>query len=41
MFGIPYDAIQVIYPQSKSVQSTGGKVMQQIRYRARASPEFL
>lgn len=30
LFGIPYDAIQVIYPQSKSVQSTGGKVMQQI-----------
>ncbi len=30
MFGIPYDAIQIIYPQSKSVQSTGGKVMQQI-----------
>ncbi len=29
-FGIPYDAIQVIYPQSKSVQSTGGKVMQQL-----------
>ena len=30
LFGIPYDAIQVIYPQSKSVQSTGGKVMQQV-----------
>lgn len=29
-FGIPYEAIQVIYPQSKSVQSTGGKVMQQV-----------
>jgi len=30
LFGIPYDAIQVIYPQSKSVQSTGGKVMQRL-----------
>lgn len=30
LFGIPYTAIQVISPQSKSVQSTGGKVMQQI-----------
>lgn len=30
LFGIPYNAIQVIYPQSKSVQSTGGKVMQQL-----------
>lgn len=30
LFGIPYDAIQVIYPQSKSVQSTGGKVMERL-----------
>ena len=30
LFGIPYDAIQVIYPQSKSVQSTGGKVMERV-----------
>ncbi len=30
MFGIPYDAIQVIYPQSKTVQSTGGKVMERV-----------
>lgn len=29
-FGIPYEAIQVIYPQSKSVQSTGGKVMERV-----------
>jgi hypothetical protein len=30
LFGIPYDAIQVIYPQSKTVQSTGGKVMERV-----------
>lgn len=30
LFGIPYDAIQVIYPQSKSVQSTGGKVVERL-----------
>jgi hypothetical protein len=30
LFSIPYDAIQVIYPESKSVQSTGGKVMERI-----------
>jgi len=30
LFGIPYDAIEVIYPQSKTVQSTGGKVMERI-----------
>ena len=30
LFGIPYDAIQVIYPQSKSVQSTGGNVMERL-----------
>lgn len=30
LFGIPYDAIQVIYPESKTVQSTGGKVMQRV-----------
>lgn len=30
LFGIPYTAIQVIYPQSKSVQSTGGKVMERV-----------
>ena len=30
LFSIPYDAIQVIYPQSKSVQSTGGKVMERL-----------
>lgn len=29
-FGIPYDAIQVIYPQTQSVQSTGGKVMERV-----------
>lgn len=30
LFGIPYEAIQIIYPQSKSVQSTGGKVMERL-----------
>lgn len=30
LFGIPYDAIEVIYPQSKTVQSTGGKVMERV-----------
>lgn len=30
LFSIPYDAIQVIYPQSKTVQSTGGKVMERV-----------
>jgi len=30
LFSIPYDAIQVIYPQSKSIQSTGGKVMERL-----------
>ncbi len=30
LFSIPYKAIQVIYPQSKTVQSTGGKVMQRV-----------
>jgi hypothetical protein len=29
-FSIPYDAIIVLYPQSKSVQSTGGKVVQNV-----------
>ena len=30
LFQIPYDAIQVIYPESKSVQSTGRKVMERM-----------
>jgi len=30
LFGIPYDAIEVVYPQSKTVQSTGGKVMERV-----------
>lgn len=30
LFSIPYTAIQVVYPQSKSVQSTGGKVMERV-----------
>lgn len=30
LFSIPYDAIQVIYPDSKTVQSTGGKVMERM-----------
>ena len=30
LFGIPYESIQVIYPQSKSVQSTGGKAMERV-----------
>ena len=30
LFGIPYEAIQIVYPQSKSVQSTGGKVMERL-----------
>lgn len=29
-FGIPYDAFQVIYPQSQSVTSTGGNVVSHI-----------
>ncbi len=30
LFSIPYKAIQVIYPQSQTVQSTGGKVVQRL-----------
>lgn len=30
LFSVPYKAIQVIYPQAKSVQSTGGKVMERL-----------
>jgi hypothetical protein len=30
LFSIPYNAIEVIYPQSKTVQSTGGKVMERV-----------
>jgi hypothetical protein len=30
MFGIPYDALQVIYPHSQSVTSTGGRVIEYI-----------
>ena len=30
LFGIPYDAIMVVYPQSQTVQTTGGKVVQHI-----------
>jgi hypothetical protein len=29
-FGIPYDALQVIYPNSQSVTSTGGRVIEYI-----------
>jgi hypothetical protein len=30
LFGISYDAMNLIYPNSQSVQSTGGKVMQNV-----------
>ena len=30
LFSLPYKAIQVIYPQSQTVQSTGGKVMERL-----------
>ena len=31
-FGIPYDALIVIYPNTESVQSTAGKVVQYVPY---------
>lgn len=30
LFGIPYDAMMLIYPNSQSVQTTSGKVMQNV-----------
>lgn len=32
LFGIPYKSIQLVYPNSKSVQSTTGKVIQNVPF---------